>query len=235
MTFSLNPFLREHLEQVRNFYDSAARPSAFASQYRSLLAGYYRFLIPAEASVLEIGCGNGGLLALLPNRDVTGIDLSEKQIALARQKVPHGKFETGMAEFVSRQGVLARDFDYIILSDLVNLGSDVQHILAAIRQFAGSHTRLVLNFYNTLWYPILQMAVALSLKSGQPVSNWLSSNDMRNLLDLSDWELIHQESHLLVPFSLPVIGTFLNRFVAPFLSALCLVIFQTVRLRGRET
>src|SRR5262249_10666807 len=75
---------------------------------------------------------------------------------------------------------------------------------------------------------------ALSLKSGQPVSNWLSSSDMRNLLDLSGWAIIHQESRLLVPIVLPVIGPLFNRFIAPFFPSFCLVIFQTARLHRRE-
>jgi SAM-dependent methyltransferase len=234
LAYQPTQFTDAHLERVRKFYDSHRRSSLLAGAYRELLARYYRFLIPPDASVLEIGCGSGGLLALLPNRDVTGVDLSEKQIGDARRRVPHGRFVTGAAEYVLREGVLDRVFDYIVLSDLVNLGSDVQKILERVRQFAGPDTRLILNFYNTLWYPMLQFGAALSLKSAQPVSNWLSASDMRNLLDLAGWEVIHQESRVLLPFPLPLVAGVLNRFIAPLLPALCLVIFQTARLRKRE-
>jgi SAM-dependent methyltransferase len=227
-------FTDAHLERVRKFYDVGSRKSLLAGHYRALLARYYRFLIPADASVLEIGCGSGALLALLPNRDITGIDLSEKQIEEARRRVPHGKFVCGAAEYAERRGILDREFDYIVLSDLANLGSDVQEIFVRVRQFAGPDSRLILNFYNTLWYPILQTATALSLKSAQPVSNWLSASDMRNLLDLAGWEVIHQESRVLLPFLLPLVAGLLNRFIAPLLPSLCLVIFQTARLRKRE-
>lgn len=231
MTSSTTTLIEKHLDRVRSFYDTATKSSPFAAHYRKLLARYYRFLIPPDASVLEVGCGAGELLALLPNRDVTGIDLSETQIERARHRVPHGKFIVGAAESVSRAGILDRNFDYIILSDLVNLASDVQTILETLRQFAGTDTRLVVNFYNTLWYPILQLTTALSLKSGQPVSNWLSSSDMRNLADLSGWEVIHQESRVLLPILLPVIAALVNRFIAPFFPALGLAIFQTARLQ----
>lgn len=230
-----NPsFTDTHLARIRHFYDSQTRKSLFAHHYRALLAKYYRFLVPADASVLEIGCGSGDLLALLPNRDVTGIDLSSQQIERARLRVPHAQFVNGAVESLSRQGILDRDFDYIILSDLVNLGSDVQGILETIRRFGGPDCRLVLNFYNTLWYPVLQLATGLSLKSGQPVSNWLSGSDMRNLLDLSGWEVVHQESRVLVPIQLPILADVANRFIAPLIPSLCLVIFQTARPRKTD-
>ena len=69
--------LERQLDKLRAFYDAAPTETTAGGRfYRKLLAGYYRALIPAGASVLEIGCGAGNLLELLPNRDVVGIDLS---------------------------------------------------------------------------------------------------------------------------------------------------------------
>ena len=80
--------LERHLDKLRAFYDAApTEPTAGGRFYRKLLALYYRNLIPAGASVLEVGCGAGNLLELLPNRDVVGIDLSENQVAAARVRV----------------------------------------------------------------------------------------------------------------------------------------------------
>jgi ubiquinone/menaquinone biosynthesis C-methylase UbiE len=234
MKASLSSIIDVHLDRIRDFYDSAAnKPSVFGSSYRRLLAKYYRYIIASDASVLEIGCGSGELLALLPNRDVAGIDLSAKQIESAKIRLPHGKFVVCSAESLRSAGILDRHFDYIVLSDLVNLLSDVQQILENLMQFARPGTCLVLNFYNTVWYPILQAAAALSLKSSQPTANWLSAPDMRNLLDLSGWEVIHQECRVLVPVPIPLIAAFFNRFVAPLFSPLGLVIFQTCRKKVR--
>src|SRR5204862_3947785 len=88
-----------YLDRIREFYDTAPTESTYFGRfYRSLLAKYYRHLIPAQASILEIGCGSGELLACLPNRDITGVDLSEAQIAAARKRVPHEVFITSPAE-----------------------------------------------------------------------------------------------------------------------------------------
>ena len=61
---ALPEITRQHLDKVRAFYEGApAVHRAAARSYRGLLAHYYNLLIPADASVLEIGCGSGELLA----------------------------------------------------------------------------------------------------------------------------------------------------------------------------
>ncbi len=221
-----------YLDRIRDFYNDASPESTWLGRfYRSLLAKYYRHIIPSDATILEVGCGSGYLLAQLPNRDVTGIDIAEKQIDAARKRVPHGKFATAAAELMSSSGVLDRTFDYIILSETVNFSADVQLLLENLHQFAGRQTRLVLNFYNTLWYPILRPATILGLKSTQPMANWLSASDVRSLLDLGGWELLNQESRILCPAPLFGVDRFLNRFMASLVPFFCLTIFQTARRR----
>jgi SAM-dependent methyltransferase len=235
MSSSVGTFVKAHLDRVRDFYDRAPIEStSFGRRYRKLLAAYYRFVIPPDASVLEVGCGSGELLSYLPNRDVTGIDLSGAQISRAKTRVPHGVFVAAAAETLSTTPPLNRTFDYIVLSDVTGLSADVQQMLEVLHSFGGPDTRLVLNFYNTLWYPILHLATLAGLKSPQPTTNWLSSLDMKNLLDLAGWEVIGQEGRVLLPFRLFGIGNLINRFLAPLLPFLCLVIFQVARRRTVE-
>jgi SAM-dependent methyltransferase len=222
-----------YLDRIRDFYDSAPTESTwFGRYYRSLLARYYRHLIPQQASILEIGCGSGELLARLPNRDVTGVDLSARQIDAARRRVPHGTFVTSAAEMSCRKGALDRTFDYIVLSETLNFSPDVQLLFERLKEFANSETRLVLNFYNTLWYPVLRLATFLGLKSRQPMANWLSSSDVRGLLDLAGWELIYQEARIVCPVPLFGVDRLLNRFLASLVPFLSLTIFQTARTRS---
>ena len=49
--------------------------------------------LPAGALVLDLGCGNGTKIARLADRfEVTGVDLSERQVRLARAAVPTASF-----------------------------------------------------------------------------------------------------------------------------------------------
>jgi len=46
--------------------------------------------LPADARMLDLGCGNGKKTARLADRfDVTGVDVSERQLALARIEAPN--------------------------------------------------------------------------------------------------------------------------------------------------
>ncbi|HVU34790.1 MAG TPA: glycosyltransferase [Opitutaceae bacterium] len=211
---------------MRTFYDVAAtRPLWGARQYRAWLARYYRLLVPATASVLEIGCGSGDLLARIPAAHKTGIDVSERQIAAARQRVPDAEFHVQAGELLA----LDRKFDVIIISDTLNLAADVQHLLERLHRVAHPDTRLLVNFQNTLWRPLLTAARWLGLKATQPQNSWLATSDVLNLLHLAGWDLVSRQNRILVPFRMLGFGTALNRWLAPLLQWFCLTIFLVAR------
>src|SRR5437868_4640959 len=102
----------------REFYNQRAwyRPAEQERFYHKLLRQYYRFFIPAQARVLEVGCGTGDLLAAVqPSRGV-GLDFSPEMVELARKRHPELEFFEGEASSLG----LKETFDYIILSDLAN-------------------------------------------------------------------------------------------------------------------
>ncbi len=196
-----------------------------ARHYRRLLSHYYSLLIPSSASVLEVGCGTGHLLERLQVKKKTGIDLSSQQIECARQRVPEGYFHVQSGEEL----ILKETFDYIILSDTVNLAADVQQLLHRLKQVAHPKTRIILNFHNTLWRPLFAFAVRLGLKQAEPENSWLAGSDMKNLLNLADWEIIQTSSHILCPFPCLGLDILLNRYLAPLLPWFCLTLFYTAR------
>lgn len=218
--------LDRHLQAIRQFYDAAPlEPTKAALSYRRFLADYYSNFIPADASILEVGCGGGHLLELLPNRDVVGIDVSPVQIKNARDRVPHGSFYVMAGEEL----MLERKFDFIILSETLNFAADVQRILEQVRHVSGPATRLILNFHSGVWRPALAAATRFGLRAKHPPCNWLSSSDMRNLLALAGWEVVRQEGKLLVPSCLGRLEKIANRFFAPVFSPLTLTVFQVAR------
>src|SRR5687767_9688271 len=148
MPSAISALAREHLDRVRAFYDAApTEPLAGARAYRALLAHYYNLLIPADATVLEIGCGSGELLAQIRAKRKVGVDISAAQIAAARARVPDGTFVAQAGELLE----LEEKFDVIIISDTLNLAADVQRLLERVQTVAHADTRLLLNFQNTLW------------------------------------------------------------------------------------
>jgi SAM-dependent methyltransferase len=227
MHTALSALAHEHLDRVRVFYDAApTTPLAGAQAYRALLAHYYNLLIPASASVLEIGCGSGELLSRLRATRKTGVDLSATQIAAARQRVPDAEFLVHAGELIDLDD---RRFDVIIISDTLNLAADVQHLLERLHLVSHSGTRLLINFQNSLWRPLFSVARSLGLKAAHPQNSWLASSDVLNLLQLAGWSAVCRQGRILVPFSALGLGALVNRWLAPLLQWFCLTVFIVAR------
>jgi SAM-dependent methyltransferase len=223
-----NSLVTAHLAKIRDFFEAAPPPAPAALSYRTQLAHYYNLLIPDDATVLEVGCGGGELLARLRARQVVGVDLSPAQIARARTLVPYGRFEVQVGE----QLELAGKFDVIILSDTLNYAADVQALLERLQACATPETRLIVNFQSNLWRPLLRLGRALKFSGATPESSWLSAGDVRNLLALADWAPVKKAHHLLLPLPLGVVSRIVNRWLAPLLPGLCLTDFIVARSRG---
>jgi hypothetical protein len=226
MPIEISALAREHLERVRAFYDDApTEPLAGARSYRSLLAHYYNLLIPPDASVLEIGCGSGELLARLRAGRKVGVDVSPRQIEAARQRLPEAKFSVQAGELLE----LGETFDVIIISDTLNLAADVQRLFERLHAVSHRDTRLLVNFQNSLWRPLLSLARVTGLKAPQPQNSWLASSDVLNLLTLAGWSVVSRHGRILVPSHGFGLGTLLNRWLAPLLQWFCLTVFMVGR------
>jgi SAM-dependent methyltransferase len=215
----------------RAFYDQRAgfRVGETGRYYQHLLRRQYAFWVPPGLRVLEVGCGLGDLLAAVKPARGVGLDFSLAMIALARQRHPELDFQAVDAAEVSA----AEKFDYILLADLVNDLPDVQAVFERLQCAAHTRTRLVVSFFNNLWRPVLNLAAKLGLKSPTLLQNWLSADDVRNLLHLADWEVIKTETRILWPVRTPVWSWFCNRWLAPLLPPLCFTVGVIARPKPR--
>ena len=181
--------------------------------------------MPAESSVLEVGCGSGELLAQIKAARKTGIDLSARQIAAAQLRVPDARFHVAAGELAE----LNEQFDVIILSDTLNRAADVQLLLERLQSSAHPGTRLIINFQNSLWRPLLSLARLLGLKSNEPENSWLAPSDVINLLQLAGWNPVCRQARLLLPIPIPLLSPLLNRWLAPLVQWSCLTVFIVAR------
>ena len=177
--------------------------------------------------MLEVGCGIGDLLAAVRPARGLGIDFSPAIIDLASKR--HTQLEFQVADALDCSP--AEPFDYLLLSDLVNDLPDVQAVLTRLREVSPPQTRLVVNFFNNLWRPILALAEKVGAKAPTLPQNWLSAGDMKNLLHLAEWEVIKQETRILWPLATPLIAPFFNRWLAPLMRPFCLTVFLVARPR----
>jgi len=181
--------------------------------YHQRLTRIYQFLVPPGQSVLEVGCGKGDLLAALqPSRGV-GVDFSEEMIRRAAASHPGLQFVYADAhDLTSVDGT----FDAIILADTVNDLWDVQAVLEQLVRLSTSRTRIILNFYSRLWELPLKLAQKLGLATQNLEQNWLTAEDIQDLLNLANFEVVRYWTEILWPLPLPGLAGFFNRFLIRF-------------------
>lgn len=192
--------------------------------YYSQERTYMRFLVSPGASVLELGCGTGSLLAALEPKRGVGIDLSPAMIEIAKNKHPKLNFHVGDAEDEAALGKLGGPFDFIILSDTIGWLDDCQRSLALLKPLCHRGTRVIVTYYGHIWGAMLRFAEGAGLRMPHPELNWLSSHDMMNLLDLAEFEPIKRDWRQLLPKRALGLGWLLNRYIAtlPGIRRFCL-------------
>jgi SAM-dependent methyltransferase len=176
--------------------------------YHARLLEIYRFLTVPGLSVLEVGCGQGELLASLRPASGLGVDFSGQMLERAREKYPELSLLQADAHDLSG---IREQFDVVIFSDLVNDIWDVEAALKQVRRLSHPGTRLIMNFHSGLWQLPLQVAQALGLAAPMLPQNWLTPTDTHGMLRLAGFEPIRTWHEMLVP--LPFAGLF-NKFLA---------------------
>jgi ubiquinone/menaquinone biosynthesis C-methylase UbiE len=229
--------LDEYLQHWEAFFDHYAvevdRWHRQNAGYHQAIASLARFYVPADARVLEVGSGNGDLLAALQPSYGLGIDISGQMVGLAARKYPHLHFRQMAAEHLELSG---EPFDFIILSDLVGYLYDIRLVFEQLRNVCHSRTRLVFHRYSNLWQPLLVLAEKLGLRYPQPLLNWTTVEDIHNLLHLADFEVVHRRAHILLPKQVPLLTTLANRYLArvPGFRWMCLTNWMVARPIARQ-
>ncbi|HOE35309.1 MAG TPA: bifunctional class I SAM-dependent methyltransferase/glycosyltransferase family 2 protein [Anaerolineaceae bacterium] len=203
----------------------------WSAYYHRRLRHVYQHIIPPGCAVLEVGCGKGDLLAAVKPALGVGIDFSEAMVRAARGAHPEMRFLQADAHALPDLG---ETFDYIILSDLVNDLWDVQHVLNQLQQVCSPRTRVVLNFYNRGWELPLKIAQFIGTAKSLLDQNWLTQTDMKNLLNLGNFEVVRKWTEVLFPFNIPLFSPLVNRVIArlwPF-KHLCMTNMMIARPRS---
>jgi len=184
-----------------------------ARSYHRRLESIYQFLVPPGLRVLELGCGEGRLLASLRPSAGTGVDFSPAMIASAREQHPGLRFILSDAHDLAE---LNSPFDIIVLSDLLHDVWDVQGLLAGLHRLSHPGTRVITNFYSRLWEAPLGLASRFGLARPVLQQNWLTVADVTNLYHLSNFRVIKNWQEVLSPVDVPLLTPFCNRVLVRF-------------------
>ncbi|HUV06805.1 MAG TPA: methionine biosynthesis protein MetW, partial [Spirochaetia bacterium] len=111
-------------------------------------------LIPSEASVLDLGCGHGGLLCLLKRRGyrrLMGVELNEQAIISCVQKglnVIHADLNEHLRQFTDEQ------FDCVVLSQTLQVIRDIDGLLTEMVRVGKTS---IVSFPNFAYHKLRRM------------------------------------------------------------------------------
>lgn len=186
--------------------------TGWGGYYHQRLTEIYRLLVVPGQRVLEIGCGQGDLLAAVEPGSGVGIDFSGEMLKRARQRYEDLRFIQADAHDLD----LEEKFDVIILSDLLNDLWDVQAVLNKIAPLCHSLTRVIINSYSKLWEIPLALASTWGKATARLYQNWLTVEDINGLLELANFEMIRHWEEILWPLETPVLASLANRYLVKF-------------------
>lgn len=197
------------------------------SYYWKRITDYCNYFIHSEDSVLEIGCAAGDMIAAVNGGRKCGIDFCDPLLNQAKERYPHIEFQLMSAGEIT----LSEKFDVVILSNLIGLLDDVEHVFNQIHKVCHPNTRVIVTYHSSAWEPMIKLAEKIGIKRKMPQQNWLSNSDIINLLYLAGFDAYRHNRSMLIPFNIPVLSNFINRFASrlPLLNLLSINQFVFAR------
>jgi len=186
----------------------------FSKYYWKEITDYVNYFSHEDISVLEVGCGNGDLLAGINAAEKTGIDFSKEFIDWAKEKHSDKKIDFRLMD--ANDIELNRTYDLVILSNLIGFVDDIQRVLQQVQKCCHPNTKIIVQYYNYLWEPVLKFAETIGLKTKTPNQNWLTKGDVNNILFISGFDVYRNSKRLIFPFYIPLLSFILNKYLAKF-------------------
>jgi SAM-dependent methyltransferase len=197
--------------------------------YHKLIRSIHRAIVHPDASVLDLGSGDGDLLASVRPAHGVGVDVSPAMVEHASELHPGLTFERCAAEDVD----LGETFDYILLSDLLPYVDDLLGLFHNVARHSNRDTRVIIHSYSQLWRPLLWLLEVARLKARTPVRNWVGPSDVEHLLRLAGLETVTKTRRILLPLRIPILSGIFNGFLGnlPIIRHLCLTYWIVARLQ----
>lgn len=87
-----------------------------------------------------------------------------------------------------------KGFDGLILSNVIGDIPDIQSYFdklhTKLNKRKNKDSKVMISYHNPVWEPILNIATKLGLRKDVGLQNWLDQEDLKNILELSDFEVI---------------------------------------------
>ncbi len=136
----------------------------------------------AEPRILDLGCGSGWLTSMLGLiGPTTGLDLSDDAVNDASSRYPHVSFV--QADFVNENitSLFKEKFDIVVSQEVIEHIEDQKKFLDLVAELIKPSGYLVLTTPNKFACNLQPLDV-ISAYERQPVENWLTTFELKNIL-----------------------------------------------------
>ena len=199
--------------EIRDFLDSVAEDREKWIRrnryFYSLVEQLFTFHIPPGHRVCHFGCDSGHLLQSLEPSTGVGVCLSDRFVEICSERYPDFTYYGDDWE----SALEGEKFDYIILTNSGYL-FDIQDALERLSRFCHHRSKLLILNYNYLWEPLFALGEKLRIRMQQPMArqNWVSTHVIMDMLRLAGMETVRWDAHILIPFFIPFVSWFFNKF-----------------------
>jgi len=195
--------------------------------YLTSLLEIYQNLVSPGKRVLELGCGQGDLLAQLQPGFGLGIDFSLEMVKIAKKAHPGCHFICADIHHLRLKGL----FDVIIFSDILNDLWDIQRVLGNVQDACHEDTVILVNFVSRVWELPLKLMRWLGLSRPNLAQNWLTPRDVRELFDLAGFSFDLHWREILLPVNIPILSDFFNEKIGKLQRINALNLVNFIRFR----
>ena len=175
----------ENYDKFWNFYS--------APSYSKTLA---RIDLQEGSKILDLGCGTGELLKILedrfPSSELTGIDLTEEMLAVAKQKLSDNvELLLGSATSLPFD---SKSFDWVIMSNVIGHLSDKKTALKETHRVLKNPGKIVITDW-TRDFQTMNLAHFYTKLINYSQYRSLRTAELESLLDDCDFNHLHTERY----------------------------------------
>ena len=189
----------EPYKKIRKVYGRAAKnydkfwDFYIVPSYSKTLA---RIDLQKGSKILDLGCGTGALLKILedrfPSSELTGIDLTEEMLAVAKQKLSDNvELLLGSATNLPFD---SKSFDWILMSNVIGHLSDKKAALKEVHRVLKNPGKIVITDW-TRDFQTMNLVHFYTKLINYSQYRSLRTTELESLLDDCDFNHLHTERY----------------------------------------
>ena len=179
--------------------------------YNALKAIAKEYTLGAR-SVLDAGCGTGGITATLSAPRTVGVDISSEMIARAQKRYTGREGLTFVAADISSYSP-HEVFERILFFDVIEHSEKPKETIDTMARLLAPEGLLVVTMANPLWEPILLLAEKLGMKMPEGPHDRISARALISLAGEAGLTMVKRDHKLIFPKHIPLFSYCMNEYI----------------------